>query len=100
MVITESTRADNPKKFIRAHGGPYTLIGDKYIETVTAASWESYDKVKTDFTAKVEGDKLHQKGLLKFPDGTKVAIDEVWQKVNLPAQNTEALGTCLSARNT
>ncbi|QMU28052.1 hypothetical protein [Adhaeribacter radiodurans] len=80
MLYTESVKEDS-SKFIRSSGGTYTLNGDKYVENIQVGSWEDYGKVKTDFTYKVSGDKFYQKGTLILGDGTRIPIDEVWQKV-------------------
>ncbi|MDQ4140080.1 MAG: hypothetical protein M3142_06110 [Bacteroidota bacterium] len=82
MLYTESVKGDS-SKFIVSGGGTYTLNGNKYIETIQIGSWEDYGKEKTDYTYKVDGDKFYQKGTLILGDGTKVPIDEIWQKVKL-----------------
>jgi hypothetical protein len=63
------------------NGGTYELKGNKYIEALT----ENY---KTDFTVKVEGDKYYQDGFILFPDGKKLVLNEVYQRVPEPANAT------------
>ena len=60
-------------------GGPYTLSGGAYTETIefAAEGMTDYLGKKQSFTISVEGDKLHQSGQLS--DGLK--IEEVWQRV-------------------
>lgn len=93
-VFTDSAAGDNTV-FLRSQGGTYTIKGDKYVESFDVASWENYDKDKTDFTFKVEGDKFYQKGSITFGDGTVYPIDEVWQKVKVGKANAgnKGLGT-------
>jgi hypothetical protein len=94
MVFTEALNGDS-SKFVRSHGGTYTLTSDKYIEHINIASWPDYGKEKTDFTYKVTGDKFFMKGPLTLGDGTVIPIDEVWQKVNAVKSypKNPALGT-------
>ncbi|MDQ3292410.1 MAG: hypothetical protein M3Q05_14070 [Bacteroidota bacterium] len=80
MGYTETVKGDS-SNFVLSHGGTYTLNGNKYIENIQVASWEDYDKVKTDYTFRVDGDKFYMKGTLTLADGSKMAVDEVWQKV-------------------
>jgi len=81
MVFSESLNGREPG-FHWAHGGTYNIKGNKYVEKIETASWEDYDKVKTDFTYKVDGNKFYQKGTLTSANGDKVPIDEVWNKVS------------------
>jgi hypothetical protein len=83
MVFSESLK-EKDMEFIRAHGGTYTITGNKYVENIETASWEDFSKTKTDFTYEVDGDKFFQKGLLTFEDGSVIHINEVWQKVKTP----------------
>ncbi len=80
IVFTEALNGDK-KEFTRSHGGSYTLNGNKYVENIEVASWNDYGKEKTDYTVRVEGDRLFQKGNLTLADGTVMPIDEVWHKV-------------------
>ena len=59
-------------------GGPYTLKGNSYAETIefVGTGMETYLGKKQSFTIKVDGDKLRQSGQLS--DGLK--IEEVWQR--------------------
>ncbi|RNI28827.1 hypothetical protein [Rufibacter latericius] len=73
---------------LRMHGGhgTYTLTGNKYVEKLS-------DAATTDFTVKVEGDKLYQDGHIIFPDGKKVELHEVYRKVNgNPNSNKSLVG--------
>jgi hypothetical protein len=94
VVFTDAPSGDS-SRFIRSHGGTYTLAGDKYIEKINIASWPDYGKEKTDFTYQVADGKFHQKGTLTLGDGTVVPIDEVWQKVSAPQSypNNPGIGT-------
>lgn len=91
MFITEIL--GDSAGFANAGGGSYIIDGNKYIEILTTASWKNYDQCKTDFTWKVAGDQFYQDGTLTFADGSQITIHEIWQKVNLPAQATDAVGT-------
>jgi hypothetical protein len=64
-------------------GGTYELKGNKYIEALT-------DNAKTDFTVKVEGDKYYQDGAILLPDGKKIVLHEVYQRVAEPANANSA----------
>lgn len=66
--------------------GTYTLTGNKYVEALTGG-------YKTDFTLKVEGNKLYQDGAVILPDGKKVILHEVYEKVQEPANlNNDLVG--------
>jgi hypothetical protein len=67
------------KKVESMAGGPYTLDGISYTETVefVGTGMETYLGKKQTFTIKVDGDKLRQSGQLS--DGLK--IEEVWQRL-------------------
>jgi hypothetical protein len=60
-------------------GGPYTLKGDAYTETIEYAEQGMADYLgkKQTFTIQLESDKLHQSGQLS--DGLK--IEEIWKRV-------------------
>jgi len=60
-------------------GGPYTLKGNSYTESIefVGTGMETYLGKKQSFTIKVDGDKLHQSGQLS--DGLK--IEEIWQRL-------------------
>jgi WD40 repeat protein len=66
-------------KVLSTAGGPYTLSGLNYVETIEYAGEGMTDYVgkKQSFTIQLEADKLHQSG--KLSDGTK--IEEVWERV-------------------
>jgi len=81
MVFTESHNRHGGE-FIRAHGGTYSLAGNKYVEKIETASFEDFGEEKTDFTFEIEENKFYQTGTLTLADGTVVPINEVWQKVN------------------
>ena len=67
------------KKVDSMAGGPYTLEGNSYTETIefVGTGMETYLGKKQLFTIKVDGDKLNQSGQLS--DGLK--IEEVWQRL-------------------
>ena len=82
ITATHFTWLDYPagsKKISSAAGGPYSLDGDTYTETIefVGEGMESYLGKKQTFKIKVEGDKLSQSGQLS--DGLK--IEEVWRRV-------------------
>jgi hypothetical protein len=82
IIFIEALHGDS-NKFIRSHGGIYTLHNNKYIEHLDIASWDNKSDLSfTDYTYKVEGDKFYQNGTLILSDGTVTPIDEVWQKVS------------------
>src|SRR5438132_14223436 len=60
-------------------GGPYTLDGGSYTETIefVGTGMETYLGKKQSFTIKVDGDKLYQSGQLS--DGLQ--IEEVGQRL-------------------
>lgn len=93
MVFAESMKGDS-SKFAAAHGGTYTVNGGKYIEHINIASWEGYEKARTDYTIQVAGDKLYLKGPLTLNDSSVILLNEVWQKVSAPkaADKNPALG--------
>ena len=66
-------------KVLTTAGGPYTLTGGAYTETIEFAGEGMTDYLgkKQTFTIRIEGDKLHQSGQLS--DGMK--IEEVWQRM-------------------
>jgi hypothetical protein len=79
VYSTDSLRGDG-------NGGTYTLKGNKYVEIVDSAT--------TDFTVKVEGNKLMQDGLLTLADGTKLVLHEVYERVAEPTgKNADLVGT-------
>ncbi|WP_210487773.1 lipocalin family protein [Rufibacter aurantiacus] len=55
--------------------GTYTLTGNKYVEKLS-------DPATTDFTMRVEGDRLFQDGHILLPDGKKVELHEVYRRVS------------------
>ena len=67
------------KKVESTAGGPYTLDGGSYTESIefVGTGMETYLGKKQSFTIKVDGDKLYQSGQLS--DGLK--IEEVWQRL-------------------
>ncbi len=66
-------------KVLSMAGGPYTLSGEAYTETIDFAGegMTDYFGKRQSFTIHVEGDQLRQSGQLS--DGTK--IEEKWQRV-------------------
>lgn len=77
-----------------AGGGTYMMLGnDKYIEALEYASWENYAKDKTNFTLKIEGDIMVQTGNITYPNGSKLTLEETWQKEELPPLNGKHVGT-------
>ena len=67
------------KEISSAAGGPYSLEGNVYTETIefVGEGMESYLGKKQAFTIKIDGDKLSQSGHLS--DGLK--IEEVWRRI-------------------
>jgi hypothetical protein len=92
MVIAEKPHK-NGVRFNYATGGTYTLVGNKYIESLEIASREDYSTNLTNFIVRVEGNKLYQKGSVTTKKGEKYLFDEIWQKVDLsPQENKDVLG--------
>lgn len=92
MFFSERIK-ENKNEFIRSAGGTYSIIGNKYEENIHIATWKDYGKEKTNYTYKITDDIFHQKGALVLNDGTKVTIDEKWQRVILPPKSNPAIGT-------
>jgi hypothetical protein len=67
------------KKVLSMAGGPFTLNGETYTETIEFAGegMTEYLGKKQSFKIRVEGDKLTQSGQLS--DGTK--LEEVWRRI-------------------
>ena len=67
------------KKIMSGAGGKYTLEGTTYTETIDYAGegMEAFAGKPQKFTIRIEGDKLHQSGVLS--NGLK--IDEVWERL-------------------
>lgn len=72
-VVTDS------KKIVSGAGGKHTLEGTTYTETIDYAGegMEAFVGKPQKFTVKIEGDKLHQSGVLS--NGLK--IEEVWERM-------------------
>jgi hypothetical protein len=71
---------DKDGKFIDAFGGPYTLKGEKYEETLEYGVGEVFKMLKGKpqlFTWKVEGSKWYHNGTLS----SGLTIEEVWERV-------------------
>jgi hypothetical protein len=89
IIFIEALHGDS-NKFIRSHGGTYTLKDNKYIEYLDITSWDNKSDLSfTDYTYKVAGDKFYQHGTLILSDGTVTPIDEVWQKVSTAKPNPD-----------
>ncbi len=95
MWITYEPDKANPgrKVFGGAGGGRYTLNGIKYVETLEYASWAGYESNITDFSLRVEGDKMYQMGAVSNQEGEKTIIEEEWQRENVPPQDGKLVGT-------
>jgi hypothetical protein len=71
---------DKDGKFIDAFGGPYTLKGEKYEETLEYGVGEVFKMLKgkpQPFECKVEGNKWYHNGTLS----NGLTIEEVWERV-------------------
>jgi hypothetical protein len=71
---------DKDGKFIDAFGGPYTLNGEKYEETLEYGVGEVFKMLKgkpQSFECKVEGAKWYHNGTLS----SGLTIEEVWERV-------------------
>jgi hypothetical protein len=71
---------DKDGKFIDAFGGPYTLKGEKYEETLEYGVGEVFKTLKGKpqaFECKVEGDRWYHNGTLS----SGLTIEEVWERV-------------------
>jgi hypothetical protein len=76
MLISQDVR-DDTLIFERSLGGTIRITGNKFVETPTIGSDPEELMIKTDFTWKVEGDKMIQKGMVILPDGKRVMLDEL-----------------------
>jgi hypothetical protein len=71
---------DKDGKFIDAFGGPYTLKGEKYEETLDYGFGDVFKTLKGKpqlFECKVEGNKWYHNGTLS----SGMTIEEVWVRV-------------------
>ena len=71
---------DKDGKFIDAFGGPYTLKGEKYEETLEYGVGDVFKMLKgkpQSFECKVEGNKWYHNGTLS----NGLTIEEVWERV-------------------
>jgi hypothetical protein len=71
---------DKDGKFIDAFGGPYTLKGEKYEETLDYGFGDVFKALKGKpqlFECKVEGNKWYHNGTLS----SGMTIEEVWVRV-------------------
>src|SRR5215475_2172731 len=72
---------DKDGKVIDAFGGPYTLKGEKYEETLEYGVGDVFKILKgkpQSFACKVEGDKWYHNGTLS----NGLTIEEVWERVD------------------
>src|SRR5215475_8392479 len=72
---------DKDGKFIDAFGGPYTLKGEKYEETLEYGVGDVLKMLKgqpQSFACIVEGDKWYHNGTLS----NGLTIEEVWERVD------------------
>jgi hypothetical protein len=74
MTIAQTTE-EGKMKFVKAAGGTYSLAGDKYSEKS-----EFEEEVKTDFTLRVDADKLLLSGVRTDGKGAKYRYEEVYQR--------------------
>ncbi len=95
MWITYEPGKNSPGKevFGGAGGGRYTLDGIKYVEMLEYASWAGYESNITDFSLRVEGDKMYQMGALSNQAGEKTIIEEEWQRETVAPQDGKLVGT-------
>jgi hypothetical protein len=68
------------KKFENAMGGTYSLKGGKCYPSLDVASFSKKLWGKTEWTQKVEGDKLRITGVSIFPDGKKFSWEDYFEK--------------------
>jgi hypothetical protein len=95
ILFTQRKQGDS-LVFDKSIAGTVRVEGSKYVETPIYFSQEGTDKVKMDFTYRVEGDKFIQSGTITYPDGKKATLDElVFQKVRSANANpaNPAIGT-------
>ena len=67
------------KKIRNSAGGRYTLKGENYVETIEFGfeRMTNFFGKEQKFTVKIDGDTLHQTGVLS--NGNK--LDEIWVRV-------------------
>jgi hypothetical protein len=71
---------DKDSKIIQAAGGPYTLRGEDYMETLEYGLGAVFEQIKgktLSFKCKVEGNKWYHNG--RSSDGT--TVEEVWERI-------------------
>jgi len=68
------------KKFEHAMGGTYTMKGGKCYPSLDVASFPKKLWGKTEWTQKIEGDKLRVTGISVFPDGKKFTWEDYFEK--------------------
>jgi|GEM_PF-898847 hypothetical protein len=73
---------DGPKEVQGGAGGPYTLKGDNYVETIEFATKGMADFLDKSlaFKIRIDGDKCVVTGAL--PNG--LGLEEIWQRVKAP----------------
>jgi hypothetical protein len=70
------------KQFEHAMGGSYTMKGGKSSPSLDVASFPKKLWGKTEWTQKVEGNKLRITGVSVFPDGKKFTWEDYFEKAN------------------
>jgi hypothetical protein len=76
MLMTHQVKGDS-LVFDHCVGGTIRISGNKFMETPTMASRPEDLQYKTDFTWKVAGDKMIQKGQITLPDGKTWILEEL-----------------------
>jgi hypothetical protein len=95
MFISHHLIADS-LVFDKAIAGTIKVTGNKFVETPIYVSDKADAKAKTDFTWKMQGDKLVQSGTIMLADGKKITVTELaYNRVKLPTAYTKnpSLGT-------
>lgn len=73
ILITHRKQGDS-LVFDKATTGTVRLQGNKYMESYEYFSGEGTDKIKTDFTYKLEGDKFIQAIVYKLGAGCEMSV--------------------------
>ncbi len=83
IFIAENIQGDSTR-FNKCQAGTVYTEGSKYFEIPMRSSQSGDDKVRTDFTWQVKGDKFIRQGAIILPDGKKITVDELtFQKVKV-----------------
>lgn len=84
---------NNQKIVVSCAGGHYSLKGNDYEEFTEFASYKDYKDMKVKFKLTMEKGRIHTIGSLSGADGMVTIYDEWYNKVEVPVQSKELVGT-------